>query len=1197
MTSARGTLPRGRGSVRAAPKSEVVRGGDLDDNAFVILVDAVLRDPTVETLCRRLGEGPGPPSAANGLWGSSAPILAAMVARSLGRPLLYVAAHFELADNARDDMETTLGEAVELLPAWETLPGEGAAAGEIGAERTRLCAVLQEISAARREPRPPGAGTPSPALQAGRGAEPVVVAPIQALTQPVPSREALDANAMTLSVGQQCDPDHVAAFLLSRGFERLDQVEQAGDFALRGGILDIFAATDIDPVRVEFFGDQIESIRQFEVGTQRSVRTTQTVRITLPPDAAKAQLKDTVNFISYLPTDTIIAFEEPLEIVEIARTILDRLGNPVGHYPMEAVMRLAAGFSQLHLSRFPLATVDESYAFSVACEALPTFEAKATDAVRQLVDLARHSRVVVYCDNKGEEERLRELVGQVLQDDAASTSAAAVKSPPRIETQIGLIHRGFCWKRARRAGEDGPRPRPGALGSGALVVVPHHELFRRYTQKRRMRKVAAGRPIETFLDLNEGDFVVHLVHGIGRYIGMKTMRKGDSRKSEEFLTLRFADEATIHVPASQIDLIQKYVGPRASRPPLSKIGGTRWQTTKAKVEEAVTDLAAELLRIQAVRESQEGIAYPQDTHWQTEFENAFLYTETPDQMGAAADIKTDLVRARPMDRLLCGDVGYGKTELAMRAAFKVAEYGKQVAVLVPTTVLAEQHFRTFKERMADYPFLVECLNRFRSTKEQKAITAAARKGQIDVLIGTHRLLSRDVGFADLGLVIIDEEQRFGVEHKERFKQLRATVDVLTMTATPIPRTLHMSMVGLRDISSLATPPLDRRSIATQVCAWHDGLVRDAIVRELNRDGQVYFVHNRVQTIKNVAAKVATLVPDARILIAHGQMPGDELEDVMLRFVRHEADILACTSIIEAGVDIPNVNTIFIDRAEMFGLADLHQLRGRVGRYKHRAYCYLLLDPSRPLTHTAARRLKAVEEYSELGAGFQIAMRDLEIRGAGNILGPEQSGHIAAVGYELYCQLLEKAVKRMRGEPYSPRVAVHLELDAEAYIPKSYIPSDRQRMECYRRFTVCRTPEEVEQLAADLQDAFGRRPETVESLLALADLRVRAAEWGIKAIIKKEPDVIFHIEGEMKKIEPLFAGSQGRMSIPDGHTLYWRLPDNYFHGQTLLTVLRNLFRGEKPSADAPSGSSSPAATGEARGPRAKPISRPAGARRR
>ncbi|HVP10963.1 MAG TPA: DEAD/DEAH box helicase, partial [Phycisphaerae bacterium] len=527
---------------------------------------------------------------------------------------------------------------------------------------------------------------------------------------------------------------------------------------------------------------------------------------------------------------------------------------------------------------------------------------------------------------------------------------------------------------------------------------------------------------------------------------------------------------------------------------------------------------------------------------------------------AIAEAKQDMEAKKPMDRLICGDVGFGKTEVAMRAAAKVALDGHQVAVLCPTTILCFQHFRTFRERFSGFPLRVEMLNRFVDPQAAKAIQQDLADGKIEIVIGTHQLLGARVKFSELGLVVIDEEQRFGVEHKERLKHLRTTVDVLTMTATPIPRTLHMSMVGLRDISSLATPPLDRRAIATRVCAWNDELIREAIIREMNRDGQVYFVHNRVHSIKGVAAKVAGLVPDARVLVAHGQMHGDELEDKMLRFVRHEADILVCTSIIEAGVDIPNVNTIFIDRAEMFGLADLHQLRGRVGRYKHRAYCYLLLNPSRPLTHMAARRLKAIEEYSELGAGFQIAMRDLEIRGAGNILGPEQSGHIAAVGYELYCQLLEKAVKRMRGEHYEPRIAVHLELDLEAYIPKSYIPSDRQRMECYRRFAVCRTPEEVDQLGQDLEDAFGRHPETVETLLTLADLRVRAAQWNIKAIIKKEPDVIFHVENEIKRFEQLFEGSTGSISVPDARTVYWRLPDQYFHGQTLLNVLRNLLRG-------------------------------------
>ncbi|MFH1416773.1 MAG: transcription-repair coupling factor, partial [Planctomycetota bacterium] len=1107
----------------------------------VRVADAVMADPIVKALCARLRGSANTPVAANGLWGSAAPILAGLLAEHIKRPLLYIAAHLDQADDARDDMETVLGRAGELLPAWETLPGEGAAAGEIGTERTRLCAMLQEIGDRRRPTRGSDATRP-----------PMLIAPVHAVMQPVPSPEAIDANTLVLSVGDERDPNEIAAFLLDRGFERLDQVEQPGDFALRGGIMDIFASADVDPARIEFFGDEIESIRRFEVGTQRSVRTLQAARIALPPDAKRLDHKRTISFLHYLPKETLVVLDEPVEIAEIAGTILDRLGNPVGHYPFDAILKQAARFSQLHVSRFPSATVPEKDTFALSCEANPAFETKAADAVVQLVGMARDQAVVVFCDNKGEEDRLGELVEQALADGEVVAGRSDAE-PPQIEKRIGMIHRGFTWKATcgRLDAFEGAR--------GKLTILPHHELFRRYTRKRRIRKVAATRPIETFLDLAEGDYVVHIAHGIGRFAGMKTLRKGESKKNEEYLTLRFADEALIHVPVSQIDMVQKYVGPKAARPMLSKLGGTRWHKAKAKVEEAVSDLAAELLRIQAVREAQPGVAFPQDTRWQAEFENAFLYTETPDQIGTMAEIKKDMSRSRPMDRLLCGDVGYGKTELAMRVAFKVVEFGRQVAILVPTTILAEQHYRTFTERMADYPFIVECLDRFRLPKRQREIVAATRKGQVDILIGTHRLLSKDVGFSDLGLVIIDEEQRFGVEHKERLKHLRATVDVLTMTATPIPRTLHLSMIGLRDISSLATPPLDRRAIATRVCAWNDDMIREAIVRELNRDGQVYFVHNRVQSIQGVAGRIAALVPDARLLVAHGQMHGHELEDVMLRFLRKEADILVCTTIIEAGVDIPNVNTIFVDRADRFGLADLHQLRGRVGRYKHRAYCYLLLSPNRPLTNTAARRLKAIEEYSELGAGFHLAMRDLEIRGAGNILGPEQSGNMAAVGYELYCQLLEKSVRRMKGEPHAPRVAVHLELDVEAYIPKIYIPSDRQRMECYRRVVACYDVDGVEQLTKDLVDAFGRYPETVETLLILADLRVRASAWGIKAIIRKEPDVVFKIEEEVKKIEPLFTGASGSVRIPDGHTLHWRLPDNFFHGRTLLTVLHNLFR--------------------------------------
>jgi len=1093
----------------------------------------ILADPAFEALRERLIDGP--PCAAVGLWGSSAPILAGFLARELGRPLLYLTAHLEQADSARDDIETAVGKAAELFPAWETLPGEGAGAGEIAEERTRVCLALSETRAA--------------------ASVPFLVAPIQALLQPVPTLAGLASNSLDLAVGQRIDPEVVTQWLVDRGFTRLDQVESPRDFALRGGILDIYAWAEVDPLRIEFFGDQIESIRQFELGSQRSMRTLDRTRITLPPDMTRAAATETTSLLTYLHPQTLVAFHEPTDVIETARVVLDRLGNPVGHYSIEAIQERLGVFGQLYISRFSTAAAPEARTVEFRTESVPTFEAKATDAVQQLINLSADEPVVVMCDNEGERDRLAELIAQVR--TAANDGGGALPDASSLQLQIGLIHGGFRW-----------RIRTGDGGAGAgLTVIPHHEIFRRYVQPRRIRKVAAARPIDSFLELNEGDYVVHVIHGIGRFTGMKTMRKAESKKSEEFLAIRFADNASIHVPVSQIDLVQKYVGVGKGRPPLlSKLGGTRWQATKAKVEEAVGEMAGDLLRIQAIRESQPGIAFPTDTRWQTEFENAFLYTETPDQVSTVRDIKSDMMRARPMDRLLCGDVGYGKTELAMRAAFKAIEFGKQVAVLVPTTVLAEQHYRTFSERMAEYPFKIDRLNRFRTTREQKETIAAARRGQIDVLIGTHRILSKDVDFADLGLVIVDEEQRFGVEHKERLKHLRSTVDVLTLTATPIPRTLHMSMIGLRDISSLATPPMDRRAIATRVCTWSDDLIREALTRELNRDGQVYFVHNRVRTIQGIAARISGIVPEARIIVGHGQMHGDELEEVMLKFVKREADVLVCTTIIEAGLDIPNANTMFIDRADMFGLADLHQLRGRVGRYKHRAHCYLLLSPNRPITDTAAKRLKAIEEFSDLGAGFRIAMRDLEIRGAGNILGGEQSGNIAAVGYELYCQLLEQSVKRMKGEPAIERVAVNLELDVEAYIPKSYIASDRQRMECYRRIAACRSAQDVEQLESDLADAFGRFPRTVEVLLLLADIKVRASKWRIKTIIRREPDVIFTFEGEVKKLEPLFSRAQGKISFPDPQTLYWRLPEQYFREDTLITVLRNLFRKAEETRD-------------------------------
>jgi transcription-repair coupling factor (superfamily II helicase) len=622
----------------------------------------------------------------------------------------------------------------------------------------------------------------------------------------------------------------------------------------------------------------------------------------------------------------------------------------------------------------------------------------------------------------------------------------------------------------------------------------------------------------------------------------------------------------VYVPASKIDLVQKYVGGSRTDPELSRFGGTGWQRKKEKVEAAVLDLASDMVDLQAVREAQAGISYPPDSDWQAEFEAAFAYQETPDQLTTLIEIKRDLERARPMDRLICGDVGYGKTELAIRAAFKVIDNGRQVAVLVPTTVLAEQHFRTFRDRLAEYPFVVESISRFRTTAEQRSILERLAQGGIDIIIGTHRLVSTDIRFKDLGLVVIDEEQRFGVEHKERLKKLRQMVDVLTMTATPIPRTLHLALLGIRDISNLETPPPDRLAIETRIARFDPELIRHAVVRELNREGQVYFVHNRVYNIGEVADRLRAMVPEARVAVAHGQMAEHELEQAMLRFVRRESDILVATTIIESGLDIPNVNTIFINQADNYGLADLHQLRGRVGRYKHRAYAYLLLESEAGVTPTAARRLKAIEEFTELGAGFKIALRDLEIRGAGNILGTQQSGHIAAVGYELYCQLLESAVRRLKNQPLRVPLEVTIDLPWRALLPRDFVPGQRLRIEVYRRLARVRRPVRLEDFRRELRDRFGALPEPVEWLLRLAELRLLAARWQVAAVHLEKPaegvagytDLVlgYRHAGKMAR---LAARSGGRLRVVDADSAYFRLQPEEAEPEALYGVMKDLLR--------------------------------------
>ena len=617
-------------------------------------------------------------------------------------------------------------------------------------------------------------------------------------------------------------------------------------------------------------------------------------------------------------------------------------------------------------------------------------------------------------------------------------------------------------------------------------------------------------------------------------------------------------------PPSKIDLVQRYVGTPQSRVQLSHLGGKAWPRQKERVREAVRDFATQMLHIQAARQAMSGIRYPADTTWQREFDAEFPYEETEDQLAAIAEVKRDMGDPRPMDRLICGDVGFGKTEIAIRAAFKAAEYGKQVAILVPTTVLAEQHERTVQERFADYPFRIESVSRFKTPKDQKAVLEAVRKGHVDIIIGTHRLLSRDVGFADLGLVIIDEEQRFGVRHKQRLLELRMTADVLILSATPIPRTLHMALLGLRDISSLATPPLDRRAIVTEVIGFDSERIRLAIERELAREGQVFFVHNRVYNIETVAEQVRELVPDARVLVGHGQMSARQLESVMLKFQRQETDILVCTTIIESGIDIPTANTMFVSDAHRFGLSELHQLRGRVGRYKHRAYCYLLLPQDQVVSDIALKRLKAIEQFSMLGAGFKIALRDLEIRGVGNLLGLEQSGHIAAVGYAMYCRLLEHAVGDLKNEPRVSSIDTSIDIGITGALPKGYIKSEARRMEAYRRLSGADTPAEIGQVGRDLESAYGELPPMGQALVRLAELRVLATMLGIRSITRHERDIILATASPEALEERLAAvtGTLRAVGGPDARGLtqvYYRPPAAYLEGDSILNVLLARFR--------------------------------------
>lgn len=1124
-----------------------------------------------------------------GAVGSLPALVAGAVAARTGRAVLLVVAHTDEAEEAAAELGSQRLRVVHL-PAIEVLPGESGASPDLLAARIAAVRAAIELRAAAGESGPPA---PEPT---------VLVAPIPALMQTVPRPQDMEGLCRTLSRGQGVEPSRLIAWLESAGYTRTDAIEEPGEYAVRGGIIDIFppahgGASGV-PIRLDFFGDEIDRLTEIDLDTMGSDRAVEHAEIIAAGGRVIEAIGDAgIGFAELLGADArsapIALLAEPLEIIEQGRGYFERVTDSRGIFGPPAVL---AQVERLHtvaeIGRLPGGS--GRVRIELPAAPLPEIPRDVGEAMRMLAAAAAGDEqehhgphaVWICTDNPGEQARLRELASQHAPERSGD-----------IETRACYLHRGFVW------GEPGAGDRRIREGRPTLVV-PYGELLHRFHARRAQGGLRSARAMDTFLDFRVGDYVVHADHGIARFAGLTTMparqlpghgksarevldeatgqkrRRGgpspaegaDIREDlEEYLTLEFAGRSRLHVPATQIDRVQKYVGGFAGRPPLSTLGGTRWKSQKERVAESVRDLAAELLRVRAARESMPGIRYPADTVWQGEFEAEFPYEETPDQAAALEQIKRDMSRDRPMDRLICGDVGFGKTELAIRAAFKACEFGKQVAVLVPTTVLAEQHERTFRARFADYPFRVESLSRFKTGSEVNQTLAALRKGQVDVVIGTHRLLSRDVRFADLGLVVVDEEQRFGVEHKDRLLQLRLTVDVLTLSATPIPRTLHMALLGIRDISSLTTPPADRRAIVTEVIPYNTRRITQAIRRELAREGQVFFVHNRVHNIETVADEVRAMAPGASVVVGHGQMPDGELEQVMLRFMRREADILVSTTIIESGIDIPSANTMIINDADRFGLAELHQLRGRVGRSKHRAYCYLLLPSERTINEVAQKRLKAIEQYSMLGAGFKIAMRDLEIRGAGNLLGAEQSGHIAAVGYEMYCRLLEDTVLELKNErPPPPPSATSVELGLGGLIPRAYIPSEQRRLEAYRRLAVAPTPEELGKVRADLVAAYGEPPRAVERLLALAEIRAMAASLGVRAVTIRDHDIVLRTvdPGPVARRlgESGAAGGPVTVSVlPPKSTdslseIYLRLPPAYFEPQTLLRILAARLRG-------------------------------------
>jgi transcription-repair coupling factor (superfamily II helicase) len=1091
--------------------------------------ETFLRDELAERLARLAGRIPeavelletvragGSRVGVRGLTGSARGYLAAWLQRTSGRRVLYVVGHGDAFDEARDDLEYFRGPGATLaLPEPDTLPYDPSSPHPgITAQRLGTLARLarERLSGA-----------------SGSG---VVLATVRGVLQKVPRPERLARALIELHVGHEYDPGTLMERLVFMGYERFAEVESIGHFARRGGILDVYAAGLADPLRLEFDGDSLISLRRFDATTQRSLE--QLPAATVQPryevviepheaaavterlraaraergpeadaDDARAHGRPTVpvgtpffhdgmerfashydpdlgTLADYLPDDTIVVFDDPGRLraraAELDALVLRGFEEARGPYPSisppEALFLPGGELEALAASRpgadwlGPVVETGDAGRYPrirvVDCVPAEPVQRSMERLKSHLVELGANGvQPVILCDNPGQRDRLFELLGE--------TGATL---------GVGLVSAGFT------------------LRAAGLAVLTDHEIFARYRRRRRRLKRTGGLSLAELSALKLGDFVVHEDHGVGVYRGMQRLTLNG--QETDCLALAYAESDRLFVPVQQLALVSRYAAGEGARPALHRLGSGAWQKTKARARRAIQDMAEGLIRAYAARQALRGHAFPADAVWQRELEASFPFEETPDQLRAIAEVKQDMEAERPMDRLICGDVGYGKTEVAVRAAFKAVQDGRQVAVLVPTTILAQQHLLVFRERLADFPVRVEVLSRFRTPRQQKEVVAGLARGEVDIVIGTHRLLSKDVRFRALGLVVIDEEHRFGVAQKERIRQLTTTVDVLAMTATPIPRTLNLSLAGARDMSVIETPPRDRLPVHTEILEFDEEVVTDAILREVDRGGQAFFVHNRVETLPNAALRLQQLVPQVRVAIAHGQMHERELERVMIEFLDRRWDVLVSTMIIESGIDMPSVNTLIVDRADTLGLAQLYQLRGRVGRSARRAYAYLLVPSRRVLTEEAEKRLRVIEELDELGVGFKIALKDMEIRGAGNLLGPEQHGFIVGLGFDLYVKLLEEAVATLKGAAAEVKPEPRLLTDWSAFLPDDYVPDEHEKLNLYRRLADTRTIDELDDLTLEMLDRFGQLPPPAVALFELRGLRLRAAAAGVESL--------------------------------------------------------------------------------------------------